>query len=265
MEDISDRPIKQDLDIIYHDIVDLLKDYYSCAMFIKKVGTMMIKDWDKLLNNIGYDAGIQGRTDFFNSAVMVLLVYLNGEYHFVFQKRSQNIRQSGEICFPGGKHEDGDQTFLQTALRETCEELGIHPERIRVAGRLDTIVAPMGAIIEPYVGIADINMTDLQVNKDEVESIIPIPISYFLDNEPEHHFVLIKMHPYYVDGKKDEEVVLLPSDQLGLPETYRKPWGSFKYPVYVYKTDHGVIWGITARIIFTFIEKLKEISGHLSL
>lgn len=225
----------------------------------------MIEDWDKLINNLGYDAGIQGRMELFNSAVMVLLVCLNGEYHFVFQKRSRNVRQAGEICFPGGKYEDGDQTFLQTALRETSEELGIRQEKIRVTGKLDTVIAPMGAIVEPYVGIADINMTDLEVNKDEVESIILIPISYFLDNEPDRHSVLIRIHPSFVDEKIGEEVVLLPSEQLGLPETYREPWGSFKHRIYVYKTEHGVIWGITARIIISFIDKMKEISGRLSL
>ena len=64
--------------------------------------------------------GINGKEEYFNSAALVLLMLVNEEYHFVFEKRAANIRQAGEICFPGGKFDpDQDASFLDTAIRET--------------------------------------------------------------------------------------------------------------------------------------------------
>jgi len=56
--------------------------------------------------------------------VLVLLVPINGEYHFVLQKRCTNIRQGGEICFPGGKVDENDETLEKVAIRETTKEMG---------------------------------------------------------------------------------------------------------------------------------------------
>lgn len=46
------------------------------------------------------------------------------------------------------------------------------------------------------------------------------------NHEPEKHSVQIKIHPSYTDKKTGEEIVLLPSEQLGLPDRYTKPWGN---------------------------------------
>ena len=56
------------------------------------------------------------------SAVLVPLVRQNGEYCLLYEIRSAAVRQPGEVCFPGGKRENGE-TAVQCALRETREEL----------------------------------------------------------------------------------------------------------------------------------------------
>lgn len=204
--------------------------------------------------------GIQGKQEYFNSVVLVLLMPVAGEYHFVFQKRCSTIRQGGEICFPGGKHDKEDDDSLErTAIRETVEEMGIPIDKINILGRLDTIVAPMGATIDTFIGVTTLSIEEMSFNPQEVESIFSIPVSHFQKNEPEKYQVMIQIHPSYFDKKSNQEIILFPAKELNLPERYYTPWGGYKYGVFVYKTDRGVIWGITSRIIYEMIEKLEKI------
>lgn len=201
---------------------------------------------------------INGKEEFFQSVVLLLLIQRDGEYHIVFEKRAANISQAGEISLPGGRIDDTDSGAEHTAIRETTEELGIPAERIEIIGRLDTVVAPIGAMIDVCVGISDIAFEDLKPNQDEVQRVFSIPLSYFQTNQPEEYGVLIKVHPTFIDPQTNEEVILFPSTKLDIPPKYHKPWGNLKNKVYVYKTEGEVIWGITARIVKDFVEKMKN-------
>jgi 8-oxo-dGTP pyrophosphatase MutT (NUDIX family) len=76
------------------------------------------EDLKKLVNNLPSSPGILRKDEFFNSAVIIPLIYLNDEYHFLFEKRAANIRQGGEICFPGGEYDPRlDKNFSDTAIR----------------------------------------------------------------------------------------------------------------------------------------------------
>lgn len=221
--------------------------------------TLFREDLNGLIKRLPTIPGIHGKEEFFNSAVLLLLIMVDDEYHIVFQKRSKNIRQGGEICFPGGKHDKlKDIDYEMTAIRETVEELGIPEEKINVIGRLDTIIALMGQTIDTFIGTADVSIEEMNICIQEVEKVFSIPVSYFENIKPDEFSVMVKAHPSYVDEKTGNEIVLLPSEELDLPENYRKPWGNFKYKVLVYKTDEGVIWGITSRIINDFISKLRK-------
>ena len=219
---------------------------------------MNINDFNNIRDYIGFSDGIMGKDEYFNSAVMILLISIKDEYYIIFQQRNPKIRQGSEICFPGGGIEVGE-TPLAAALRETNEELGINIDKIRVIGKLDTVIAPMGAIIDSFIGIVDIEVDDIVINKDEVEKIILIPLSYFLEQEPDKYYAKAMVHPTEIDNVTGAEIVLLPAEELGLPELYKKPWGNLKYGVYVYHTSEGRIWGITARIIREFSRKVNEL------
>ncbi len=214
------------------------------------------EQFGKLTNNLPNYPGIQGREKYFNSAVLVPFIFLNNEYHLLFQKRASSISQGSEICFPGGKHDPVlDCDSKSTAIREISEELGIDKSVVNVVGQLDTIVAPMGAIVESYIGVLDKTLLDeIKIDNNEVEEIFTIPMSYFSEVEVEKYYVRLEIQPSFSD-EAGNEVLLLPSKELGLPERYQKPWGGRKYRVLVYKTDHGVIWGITAEIIYELIQK----------
>jgi len=218
-------------------------------------------DFNKHIDNFDFTEKIHGRDEFFNSAVLVLLILIDNEYQLVFQKRSKHIRQPGEICFPGGKVDKEDSSLIETVLRETYEELGIPKENINVIGRLKTIIAPFGAIVDPFIGITDYSIKNIIINKDEVEEIIHIPLSFFLENPPKKYSAQIKMQPYLIDEKTGEKLVLLPGKELGLPDMYHDSWGNYHYNIYLYKyMDHN-IWGMTARVIMDFIEGIN--SSHL--
>jgi len=218
---------------------------------------MKINDLSSLIDRLPAAPGIHGKDEYFNSVVLLLLIPVGDEYHIVFQERSAGIRQGGEISLPGGKMEKADTTPEMTAVRETSEELGIPRERIRVIGGMDTVVALMGATVDVFIGAADVALSDMRINRAEVEKAFTLPVSFFEAREPEEYHVRLTIHPSYMDEETGEEVVLLPAEELGLPHRYRKPWGGYKYRVLAYKTPQGVIWGITARIISEFINRLK--------
>lgn len=200
--------------------------------------------------------GINGRDEYFNSVVLLLLIEVNGEYHIVFEKRANNIPQAGEICLPGGKCEL-EESLETTAIRETTEELGIPAERIQIIGRLDTLIAPLGVIVDVFVGTSDISLEEMLINTHEVSKVFSVPLSYFEQTKPEEYKVMIKVHPTYIDEATKQEVVLLPWQELGVPEKYASPWGKLSNQIFVYKTEGEVIWGITARIVRDFVGKIN--------
>ena len=210
----------------------------------------------KLVSNLPKYPNILGRERYFNSAVLIPLVKIKGEYHLLFQKRAANIRQGGDICFPGGGFEKGvDKNFKDTALRETFEELGICKKDIKILGQLDTYMAPIGAIIEPFVArIKKKAYKNMKIDYNEVEKTILIPISFFKNNKPEEYNLSHEIQPYKI-GETGKKEILFPVEELGLPDTYKKPWGNKNHKIWVYKYEGEVIWGITSVIINDLLQK----------
>ncbi len=200
---------------------------------------------------------LNGKDSFIRSAVLVLLVRLNGTYHLVFQKRNPNIRQGDEISFPGGRiSKRRDRNGVETALRETEEEMGIPREKISILGNLDFVIAPTGNLVEAVVGVADVDsLSRFRINSDEVSRIFSIPIVWFRNNPPERYFLQLQASPVITrsDGTRE---VLFPTQSLGLPPRYHGTWNGGRLPVFVYRWDGEIIWGITARIVYDLITRL---------
>ncbi|MFW5932322.1 MAG: NUDIX hydrolase [Desulfohalobiaceae bacterium] len=194
---------------------------------------------------------------YFNAAVLIPLVQQNQEYHFLFQKRAAKIRQGGEISFPGGEYEPGqDQNCLQAALRETNEELGISKDRIQVQSSLDTFVSPRGITIDSFLAVLDIQgLEDLSPDKNEVEELFLLPVSWFLQNQPRVYNLKLEIKPTYTD--QDGNKAQLPVQELGLPEYYNRPWPGMEHRVFVYQTPKAVIWGLTAELVHYLVQRLQ--------
>lgn len=214
-----------------------------------------IKQLKNILTN---DCLIIGKERFLNSAVLIPIIILEGKEYLLFEKRSKGVRQPGEISFPGG-HFDPilDDSFRSTAIRETCEELGLRSEAIDVLGKLGVLVTPMEILVEAYVGV--IRIDDLSViihDKTEVEKIFIVPLDYFINNQPLEFNTRLELHPFMIleNGERKD---LLPVKALGLPERYAESWTKGRHRVLVYKTNDETIWGITAELIYNLVNKLK--------
>ncbi len=176
------------------------------------------------------------------SAVLLPLVEKEGKCHILFEVRSKNLnRQPGEICFPGGRVESGDDPDpLVTALRETTEELGIGNEDVRLIGPLDILATPLGTLIYPYAG--EIKTSRIEPNPREVEEIFLVPVDFFLSEPPyvTHVEVATRYQPDF------------PLDKV--PPVYKEGWQVRAcYPMYFYEYDQYFIWGLTGQILYNFL------------
>lgn len=114
------------------------------------------------------------------AGVMVLVYPKDGTLHILLNKRSQIVdKHKGEIAFPGGAREKSDATILETALRETWEEMGIDPDDVTVLGELDDIITISDFVVTPYVGTIP-REYDFSPNV-EVAEVIEIPIKVLVD------------------------------------------------------------------------------------
>lgn len=217
---------------------------------------MKKNDLNKLKVRLPILPGILGKEEHVNASILVPFVLIDKEYYLLFEKRAQDIRQGGEICFPGGVHNpDTDAGLKDTAVREAVEELGIPAPKIRIFGQLDTLVAGYQTTVDAFPAEVFITKEELKCNPEEVESAFFIPVSFFEANKPEKYQVMTQSFPYCTD-ENGCEVLILPYDKLQLPDRYRRPWGAYRHDVYAWITDYGAIWGITARIILDVVQKI---------
>ncbi|MBN2279217.1 MAG: CoA pyrophosphatase [Candidatus Marinimicrobia bacterium] len=195
-----------------------------------------------------------GRERYKITAVLLPLFLHNGQCHLLFNVRSKNIPQPGEVCFPGGKFDSKiDADTRETALRETIEELGIGKEKIRFLGKLGYYTAPMGILVEAYVAALMISsLAELKYNQEEVEEVFALPVSELKKQIPEQYYVSIHVDPWR-QNKNGSREMLLPYKKLGIPKRYNKPWGNIKHRIFVYQND-PVIWGITAELVYDFLK-----------
>lgn len=90
---------------------------------------------------------------------------------------------SGQISFPGGRREPEDDSFMDTALRETEEEIGIHREEIDVLGSLTAVyIPPSNFFVYPFVGILD-GPPEFIPQQSEVAEILTPDFNHFLNTE----------------------------------------------------------------------------------
>lgn len=198
---------------------------------------------DRLTNHKPY---INGAEFMRKSAVFIPLVRKDGEIHILFEVRASSLKhRPSEISFPGGGIEEGE-TPLQAAIRETQEEIGSYPEDIKIISELDLLITPVKYIIHPFAGYLD-NIDHMNLNKDEVDHVFMVPLKYLLENHPKKYFNTVQVLP-------DQN---LPFDLIPGEKNYKFENG--KSQVLFYKYKDYVIWGITAKILYNFLEFFKDI------
>lgn len=107
-----------------------------------------------------------------NSAVLSLLFPVAGILQLVLIQRTEDGgRHSGQVGFPGGRHEPEDSSFEATALRETQEEIGLDPAGIQILGALTPLYIPVSNfIVHPFVGFVP-QRPSYVLSRDEVAGV----------------------------------------------------------------------------------------------
>ena len=159
------------------------------------------------------------------AGVMLILYPNNGDHCVLLNKRTDKVEHhKGEISFPGGSKDPGDETILDTALRETHEEMGIRPEDVDLLGAVDDVPTSTRFLISTHVGTIHYPY-EFTPSEAEVADVIEVPISTLMDEDSVRDEVRI------VDGQ------LVTS------------------PTYAY--EGHLIYGATARVLHRFLELLN--------
>ena len=121
------------------------------------------------------------------AAVLILLYPEQGRLHTVLTLRNSDLRgHSGQVSFPGGKHDPQDKNLASTALRETCEEVGICDSRIEVIGELSRLYIPPSHFdVQPTVARYDV-IPIFNSNPAEVAEVFSLALDDLLDPRCKH-------------------------------------------------------------------------------
>ena len=124
----------------------------------------------------------------------VLVVIYGQSPKIIMTEKPKSMKfHAGEISFPGGKFDANDSDLLETALRETSEEIGLDVSKDQVIGQLTPVMTlNSGFLILPFVSLLN-EIPPLMANS-EVEHILHIPLNSFLktaakDTDSSHNLI----------------------------------------------------------------------------
>jgi len=163
------------------------------------------------------------------AAVMMLLYPKNQRTHLVLIVRnSYKGVHSAQIAFPGGKYEANDENFQNTALRETYEEIGIHPNQIEIIMPFTNLyIQASNFMVYPFLGICKEEIVFVP-DGNEVVNIIELPLHVFLN---------------------DNSIVT-----TNMSTSYAK---NIEIPAF--KINEHIVWGATAMMLSELKEVLKKV------
>lgn len=149
-----------------------------------------------------------------------------GQESVLLTERAKHLSiHSGEVAFPGGKREAADSSLLDTALRESHEEVGLEPSRVSIIDALPLSNTRQGIRVAPYVGRVD-SPAGLVPNDDELQSLFWVPVDFLLQ-----------------DARTRTDVFSHQGKEYWAP---------------VYEWMGYTIWGFTARVMVEFLNRVYD-------
>jgi 8-oxo-dGTP pyrophosphatase MutT (NUDIX family) len=138
-----------------------------------------------------YDLSPEGRpaplSELVPAAVLAPIVRRPAGWTMLFTQRAEGLpRHPGQISFPGGRRQPEDRTLLETALRETQEELGVLQALFSPVGAFDPYETGTGFRILPIVAYLEPGFS-LMPDPREVADVFEVPFAFLMD--PAHHEV----------------------------------------------------------------------------
>jgi len=126
------------------------------------------------------------------SAVLIPLIEEDNQLSVLLTKRASHLKHhGGQVCFPGGKVEQQDNSFVDTALREAQEEIGIATDKVKILGQLHPFQTITGFSITPVVALIPSNV-QYNIDKNEVAEIFHVPLHHFLQTDK--HYTIDIQH-----------------------------------------------------------------------
>jgi len=163
-------------------------------------------------------------------AAVALIIYSpqkNYNEIVLIKRTSYDGHHSDQVSFPGGKFDGIDSTLVQTAIRETYEEIGINLKESEFLGTLTPIhIHVSGFDVTPFVFFYH-NMINPKVNNEEVSYLIRCSLTSLFDKS------IIKTTYLNLNGYEIEA------------------------PYFDIKNE--IVWGATSMILAEFIEILRRI------
>lgn len=202
--------------------------------FFEKLKTELKKDLPGEKAHVKMAPGIRHKSKSKETSrkagVLILLYPKNKELNIALILRTEyNGPHSGQISFPGGKSEVIDKNIIDTALRESQEEIGINPNMVNIFGQLTPLHIPISNfIVYPIIGMYDTTPV-FKANPTEVKKVIEIKLKDLLD-------------PKNCTTKEFN-------------------YGDLSFLAPIYNPENITIWGATAMILSEFLEiVVKNIS-----
>lgn len=163
------------------------------------------------------------------AAVLAPLLKVDKEWSLLFIRRTENLEEhSGQVAFPGGHIDPSDSSPADTCIRETKEEIGVHPDHIQLVGRLPSLLTVTNFHITPFVGLIPYPYP-FEPHPHEVSRIFTIPLLWLADS-----------------NNYDYQTRTLPP-----------PVGEVR-TIY-YRTYNGeLLWGATAQIVHDLLSILSK-------
>ena len=162
------------------------------------------------------------------AGVLALFYPIHEVPHLVLMKRNTYPGvHSGQISLPGGQIEEIDENITQTALRETHEEIGVHPNIVQVLGNLTQVyIPPSNFLVQPVLGFTN-SRPEFIPEQKEVSEVIEVPFVDFIN-------------------------------RANFRETRVEARGLIMQ-VPAYHINEHIIWGATAMMISEMIALLKSV------
>lgn len=163
---------------------------------------------------------------FVESAILIGLIDRSDGLSAILTKRAANLaHHAGQISFPGGRMNDADQEPVDTALRESREEIGLTPDQVTILGRCPSHQTTTGFNIHPFVGLISREFTPvLQV--EEVDELFEVPFDF-----------LVNLNNFQIKTAF---------------------WKGTKRKYFVVSYKGYYIWGATAAILFRLAQRLAN-------
>ncbi|NSW51963.1 MAG: CoA pyrophosphatase [Anaerolineae bacterium] len=171
----------------------------------------------------------QGLYHLKSAAVLVPILFFNGEWCLLFTRRSNRLRKhSGQVAFPGGSSDETDLNPAATALREAHEEIALPDSHVKILGYMHPFEANSGFSVTPVVGWIH---TPFQVvpSEDEVARVFSVPLTWFLTDG----------HLQY--------------------RTVETPWERREKVIFYEPYDGELVWGFTGWITRDFMDIVKAV------